>query len=368
MLNEETLEERMHRDLGRVQPGVVPLDALIGRGRAIKNRRRAGVLAGLAAAALLGVGGPVVLGGGGSSAKPAAGPTAVLASGTADGKAWRYTAGDPEAASTIRCEGYVYAYWGTESSGNCLGSMPLTTDPVSLQGSGPAGAMYIARLRPDVDRITVTVSDGTVLTPDTAVIFGRRYAFFVLPVEKGVARLDAVSGGGNLLAYTLPYHQTGSPVQIEGWYAAGSQPTQAAVKQTLFSGTSSENTPVTVDVDMGPFGVCYLLSPTSHSAGGDIGPGPDCHALTPPAVTALGLTEYQYGDRELVYAEVNNEVDHVELTLSDRSTRRLLPIKVGGHSFVVTFLDPRVTLAGAKSFGAAGERAATWSPGNSGSS
>jgi hypothetical protein len=364
MLNEETLEVHLHRDLDRVQPGTLPLDALIGRGRAIKRRRRAGVLAGLAAVAALAVGAPVVLSGGGSSAKPAAGPQRVLASGTADGKAWWFTAGDPKAASTIRCGGYVKGYWGTANVGTCLGALPVTTDPVSLFGSGLAGDMYFARLRPDVDHITLALTDGTVLTPAITQVSGIGYAFFVLPTETGIARLDAVGAGGKPIAYTLPYHRADSPsTQVEQWYAAGTTPTQAAVEQTLFSVPPSEaTTPVTVAVDLGPFGVCYLVSAPPASDHLATAPGPDCHGLTPPAATDLSLLDHSYGDRELLLAEVNNAVDHVEITLSDAGTARLVPIRVGGHSFVATLLDPGVMLRGAKSFDASGHQLAVNNP------
>jgi len=70
------------------------------------------------------------------------------------------------------------------------------------------------------------------------------------------------------------------------------------------------------------------------------------------------LRDYPLGERDLRLTEVNNVVDHVDATLSDGTTARLIPTRVGGRSFVVTFLAPGVKLVGARSYDASGNQLA----------
>lgn len=359
MLNEQTLEERLHEDLGRIQPGHLSVDALIGRGKAIKARRRAGLAAGLAVVAGLAVGAPVVLsGGGGSSAVSAAGHSKLLASGTVGGKRWSFVLSDhgPDG-----CSDAVMASWGNTSAESCLSAFPVTTDPVTLGGGASEGAATLAsaELRPDVDHVTVTATDGTVLTPTVTQVSGRRYAFFALAPHQGVSRLDAVGADGKTIAYALPYNGPDNMPSglIQLWYPGGTTPTQKPVKQVLLSDTSYSSTPVTVTVDMGPFGVCYLLSIPLGMTGGN-SYGPDCHSLTPPDPTALDLRHYPIEQQVLLVAEVNSAVDHVDVMPSDGHTRRLTPIPIGGHSFVAALLAPGVTVDGARAYDASGNQLA----------
>ena len=365
MLNDETLEERLHQDLDRLQPGSVPMEALIGRGRTIKARRRAGFAAGLAAVAALAVGAPAALsGGGGSSATSgAAKRQIVLASGTIDGKTWSFVTEEP--APKGGCPG-VSGRWGTTRTDFCLGLMPVTTDPVSLSSGGGLSTVnfFIARLRPDVDHVTVTGTDGGVQTPAVATVSGNRYELFALPAKQGLARLDAIGTAGKLIAYTIPYNgpENERPGLVQFWYPAGSTPTQAVVKQIIFSGTMPPaSTPVTATVDMGPFGVCLLVSvPQGLDGGSKL--GPDCHSLTPPDATSLtSLRSYPIGARKLFLGEVNTAVDHVDVTFSDASTTRLTPIRVGGHSFVVTFVAAGLDYGVVRAYDASGKQLAALS-------
>lgn len=359
MLNDETLEERLHQDLDRLQPSLVPMAALIGRGRAIKARRRAGFAAALAAVAALAVGAPVLLSAGGGSPAAALGRQTVLASGTIDGRQWSYVTEDPEPKG---CPGYVSARLGATRTDTCLEEQPVTTDPVSLTSGGGLGAVdfFTARLRPDVDHVTVTGTDGRTQTPTVATVSGNRYAFFALPPGQGIARLDAYGSDGKAIAYTVPYNGPDNtrPGLVESWYPAGATPTQAAVRQTLFSDTiPPASTLVEATVDMGPFGVCFLVSIPQGLDGGS-SYGPDCSSVTPPAATVLSWRDYRLGERRLLLAEVNNAVDHVDATLSGGTTSRLTPIRAGGRSFVVTLLGPGVTLSGSKAYDASGHQLA----------
>jgi hypothetical protein len=158
----------------------------------------------------------------------------------------------------------------------------------------------------------------------------------------------------------MPYNGPEMLGLIESWYPAGTTPTQAAVQQTIFSDTTSSSKPLTVTVDLGPFGTCYLLS-VPQSMAGSVGYGPDCFPLTPPAATVLSLRHYPIGGRDLMLTEVNTRVDHVDATLSDGTTTLLIPVRVGGHSFVVTFLAAGVTLSGARAYDSSGTQLATGS-------
>jgi hypothetical protein len=116
--------------------------------------------------------------------------------------------------------------------------------------------------------------------------------------------------------------------------------------------------PVKATVDMGPFGVCFLvLAPQDMTTEGAVF-GPDCSSVTPPAATTLSLRDYPLGDRDLRLTEVNNAVGRVDATLSDGTTSQLTPVRIGGRSFVVTFLAPGVKLAGAKAYDASGAQLA----------
>lgn len=354
MLNDEILEEHLRRDLDRVRPGLAPVDALIGRGRVIKARRRAGFAAGLATVAALAVGVPVAVVGGGSSHASALGHQTVLASGTIDGKQWSFVTRDP---APKNCPGYVSGRWGTTSADTCLGQLREADDPVFLTSGGGMGTVnfFIAELRADVDHVTVTGTDGVVRTPAVAEVSGRRYALFALPAKQGLARLDAYAADGKAIAYTIPY--TGpdnTQTLVESWYPAGTAPTQAAVRQTILSDTMDPaSTLVTATVDMGPFGVCFLVSVPQGLSGGS-GFGPDCLSVTPPGANEVDLRDYRLGDRDLRLGEVNNAVDHMDVTLSDGTTSRLTPKRVGGRSFVAAFLDPGVKLVGVKAYDASG--------------
>lgn len=358
MLNEESLEERLHEDLGRFQPGRVSVDTLISRGKAIKARRRAGLAAGLAAVAGLAVGAPAVLHAAvGSSTASAAGHTQVLASGTIDGKRWSFVLGGP---ARTDCPDYVAGIWGNDSGATCLGSLPVTTDPAMLTSSMQGSvSLFVAQLRSDVDHVTVTQADGKVLTPAVAQISGRRYAFFALPSHQGIKRLDALGSDGQPIAYALPYNGPDNMPAglIQLWYPAGTTPAQKSVKQVLFSDTSSSSTPVTITVDMGPFGVCYLIS-APQGMGGATSYGPDCHAPTSPDPNALPLRGYPVGQRVLMVAEVNSAVSHVLINLSDGGTTLLTPVPVGGHWFVATFLATGVHYRDATAYDGSGNQLA----------
>lgn len=309
--------------------------------------------------AALAVGVPTVLHGvGGPSRASAAGNSTVLASGLIDGKQWSFVTEDPEPKG---CPGYVSARWDATRTDTCLGQMPGATDPVFLSSGGGNGEanFFIAQLRADVGHVTVTGTDGAVQTPAVAKVLGRRYAFFALPAKQGIARLDAYAGDGKAMAFTVPYNgRDNSRALIESWYPAGTTPTQATVNSTLFSGTTSSSMPVQATVDMGPFGVCLSVSaPQDMTTEGTVY-GPDCSSVTPPAATKLSWHDYSLGDRDLLLAEVNNAVDRVDATLSDGTTTRLTPVRVGGRSFVVTFLATGVKLSGAKTYDASGTRLA----------
>lgn len=363
MLNAETLEERLRRDLDRVQPGAVPLDALVGGGRTLRARRRAGFAAGLAAVVALAVGVPFAVGAGGWSDVSPGGHTKVLASGTIGGARWSFVAGE---RAPDGCTGYVDARWKTDSAGTCLGELPAATDPAFLTSSGGQGtvSLFIAQLRPDVDHVTVTGTDGVVFTPTVAWFSGRRYAFFALAPKQGISRLDAYAAGGKAIAYTVPYNGPDNAISlIESWYPAGTTPTQAAVRQTLLSDPASATATATATVDLGPFGVCYLLS-APQGIGGVSDYGPFCHSVTPPTAGTLTIDSYpfidsyQFGERQLLVGEVNTAVKRVEITMSDGSTVQLTPIPIGGHQFVATFLTANSAIRGAKSFNASGAQLA----------
>ncbi|WP_370363258.1 hypothetical protein [Catenulispora sp. GP43] len=80
--------------------------------------------------------------------------------------------------------------------------------------------------------------------------------------------------------------------------------------------------------------------------------------MTPPAATALSLRSYPFGEQVLLLAEVNTAVDHVDVMKSDGNTVHLDPVRIGGHSFVVTFLAPGVQSSGAKAYDASGHQLA----------
>lgn len=340
--------------LDDVTPPAAPTAAVKRRGKAIRTRRRVGVVAGLAvvvvAAALV----PGLL------RQPKAQhpvshnknpevtvrtvghhPHGVIAQGAINGKPWRITlswmgknlcvgisAKSPDAACGLP-DAVASAGW-----------------PAALEaiGAGAINALY-GNLAGQVRHVNIALSDGAVLDLRPVRFAGHNWIGIELPAELAVTRLVAYARSGEL-AYAIPFTGTrGTLPIVQRWLRPG-QPTPGRYTRLVGSGVSAGKR-WSITLHAGPWGQCAVLA-----ARGESGPL-DCWSPTrkPGAVTGSG------GPAEWwTVGAVQPRVNYLVLSMTDGSTQHVPTVRVGSLRFYAIVILARPRIAHWAAYDASGHR------------
>ena len=321
----------LHEDLttafAAVDPGAAPVEAAMLTGRKIKNRRRAGLLAGavaVVAAAVVGV--PAFTH---QEALPTPttshirvtvnppgphSPAGLIASGLIGSAPWNVSVMSPSSNSC--------AFEGNGMSIiACSGDsgQPTAAAPISFQGEGSDGGpvsfnITFGEVWKDVVSARVDLSDGTILTLHPAEVDGSRYVAFASPLSVQVDSVTAYSRSG-AIATAIPFDWPGGLLpSFEAWLRPGQAP-PARLTGTFGSGTV-QGKPWRATAYLGPWGTCIT-----------VGHDGDCLGSQRPATGWAG------GSDSWVVGTAADSVSYLVITLKDGSTVQADTTSVGGQKF-----------------------------------
>jgi hypothetical protein len=185
-------------------------------------------------------------------------PANEIAQGTVNGKSWQVlmtkTTGNTSAGYTDCTEGLGPALGYVPVDGACeppRGATPA--DPVVFGlGMGESfkaiARAWSAAVASDVSYVTVTLTNGTLLTLHPATVYGRRYIAFAAPENVGaVVRLTAYSRQGEI-ASAVAFTESGiDTFESSPWLRPG-QRGLPRITGTIGSATAYE----------GPWGICLV--------------------------------------------------------------------------------------------------------------
>ena len=316
------LHENLNTALAEVEPSPAPVEAAMLAGRKIKNRRRAGLLAGAVAvvvAAVVGV--PALTRQAALPPSPATShirvtvnppgphsPAGLIASGLIGTAPWTVIVKSPKTDNCmITGDGLaVYACNGDPGQ-------PTAAAPISFEGEGGDSGQdpdYVSfgEVWKSVVSARVELSDGTTLTLHPVEVDGLRYVAFANPASVPVESVTASSRSG-AIATAIPYtSSTGMPS-----FAAWLRPGQPRPRE--FSGTFGSGISATAYV--GPWGTCLEADHTG-----------DCI----PVTGALG-TAMMVESSSAVYGSAAERVSYLTITRKDGGTVRAAAIAVGPQKF-----------------------------------
>lgn len=344
-MSTDDIQRRLGAEPQRLRTPSAPVEAVIDRARAARARRRSALIAAAAALAVAGVATPILVAGASGRDDPAGGSAMIsvnaprldahggtVFSGVDDGKKWSVSV--PAGACASR-QGELNACGPgldvRHDNPADIGSAAFTASPIR----------YWVRLRPDVARLTVDLTDAEQLTLTPATIGNTPAAMFELTRRVGITRIAAYAADGGMIAYSIPY-QSPTDAKIAMWYRPGETPAQPQAAGTitstihgavnrLFKGGPS----VTMQVHTGPFGICYTIQQASNNQ--QPVPVTTCRPLpttqprantTDDGIPSDGLWWVALGGL------VDNNVDHVDFILST-GTFRVPVTRIGGFTFAV---------------------------------
>jgi hypothetical protein len=320
------------------------------RGRAVRGRRRSAVATGLV---VLGVGVALLSYQQVRHPAPAApSPRAVtvaaphrnahgdlVLSGTVNGRPWSATV-DPSTGCV-------------PSFGSCPGNFPAPVDPLSLSSTsdsvGPDN--YIGTLRSDTARVEVVLRDGEHVSLLPVDVKGRRVVLFATPHAFGMDSITAFAPDGTEIGYSIPFNQPNGMSMAVTWYLPGETPTQPRASGQVASGTVDGHS-WSVDVMIGPFGVCFLSSETGS------GTNVACSRLDAPAPMSPSSSSGSVGGLTWHYSAVDSRIGHIDVALSDGTTTRVTPTRMAGWSLATYVVAPNVRVVSTTSYDSEGHQLA----------
>jgi hypothetical protein len=347
------LRARLAEEIGRIAPGEPPVDDVVRRGRATRGRRHTAIASGAVVvavgAALLGYQQARVSAPAGQG-RPAATVDAPhrdatgepVWSGSVNGKHWTATV-DPSTGCI-------------PSFGTCPGGFPASTDPLELSASSDSFEpdKYIGMLRADTARVEVALRGGGRLSLQPMEVDGKQLVLFETPHAFGMESVSAFAADGTELGYSIPFNQPDAMSMTVTWYRPGETPTQPEVSGQIASGTVDGHG-WTVEVRIGPFGVCFMSTGTTAGAG----PNAACHRLDAPPPMAPSFTSGTVNLTTWHYFEVDGRVDHIDVALSDGTTIRVTPTRLAGRSFASYVLSPNIRVLSTTAYDSTGHQLAT---------
>jgi len=338
--DENDLREQLDRAFGPVTPSPAPIEGAVQRGKAIRGRRRAGAVAGLAVVAAVAVAVVVQpVQHSARAASPASGhytatvhvpspnaPAGAIAYGTVNGQWWELVASKPGT------EGAGHGKQLVTASGAAFGpdgvsdiELPFTPDPsspVALTGlqSGTTQCQFGA-VAADVSYVTVRLGNGTVLTLHPVTVFGVRVVAFAAPAGAEIVSATVYSSHGEI-SRAIPFNDPGGLATFGLWLTPGQrQPARFSgrIGSGIFDGKAWSATAYA-----GPWGVCVETS----GGGTD---GGDCA----PVSSGLGtnLMFWTAGSPEVAVGSAAPRVTRIVVTRPDGTTTQVRPVTVGAQKF-----------------------------------
>jgi len=322
------LHEELNTALAAVEPGAAPVEAAMLTGRKIRNRRRAGLLAGIVAAvAAVAVGVPAL-------SRPDAlpqpvtnqirvtvnppgphSPAGLIASGLIGSKPWNVSA---KSSSSDNCVSGGYGMSIIECTGDQ--AQPTAAAPISFEGEGGDGSpvpvnITFGEVWKDVVSARVELSDGTILTLHPIEVDGSRFVAFASPFSVPVDSVTAYSRSG-AIATAIPFVPPGGLLpSFEAWLRPG-QAVPARLTGTFGSGTV-QGKPWRATAYLGPWGTCITVGHDGDCLGSQQRPA----------------TGWAGGSDSWVVGTAADSVSYVVITLKDGSTVRAEATAVGRQKF-----------------------------------
>ena len=340
---EQDLRQRLDRAFGTIAPRPAPLDGAIRQGRAIRARRRAAAVTGVAVAAAAAVAVPVLLA---RHAAPTAmthrprhhtvtihrpgshAPAGLIAWGTIDGRRWGIRVTKPGAPPGGRGNQCVRVF-GTLNCGPALtfsGPDPVALDSSGNRGAGASATAYaIGTAAADVTHLELRLTGGTVLTLHPVRVYGVRVIAFEAP-SAAVVSVTAYSRHGEPVT-SIPLHDPGGGLSFGAWLRPG-QRGLPRITRVVASGRTA-GIAWSLTVYQGPWGICVFASRPRIITGG-------CY-VSPADLRPLGILGrgYQGGTDppQLIWGTAPPRAAHVVVVMSDHSRARTRTVAVGSHRF-----------------------------------
>ena len=331
------LREDLDRALRMVAPGAAPVEEAIRRGKAIRFRRRAAVLA----SAVAGAGVVAVAVGYPALTRDAAPPPAPQPAQHAphhdpvvtDGPAGtEHGAQGMVSSDGVIAEGHIGASrWQATFSGLCFtttvspgasgggsalgggcGGLPSPgADPADFQTfSDGTTEATLGSAAADVTYFVLTFTDGQQLKLIPVSWQGTRYVAWAVPASMTIASITAHLGGPTFdsgqQATAIPLSLPGKPPMFGIWLRAG-QPVPPRAT-TIITGTAGAQS-WAVTAYEGPWGTCWT----------DNRDGSGCATAAPATTTAIPARSIP-GYAELVYGQAAPAVSYLVVTLTDGRT------------------------------------------------
>jgi hypothetical protein len=358
---ERELHSRIGAALDEFTPPPAPVQAVIRKGRGFRLRRRAGALAGLAAAvALIAAGPSLAHAWGRNSPMPSShrhkvtvgrvGPQAphgLIATGTIDSEPW---------SIMVRQTGQRLCIVPSDGIGQgCqqADSVPVSgPSPVTFLGGGDSRRYYLAGpVATRVTRVSIRLTNGVVLRLWPVRYGTRRWVGVELPGTPRIARATAYAGTREI-AYAVPFDDGQVLPSLLGWLRPG-QREPATVTWPVGSGVS-DGWRWSASVHDGPWGRCSEMR-VAHQAT-DLG----CSSPGASAGVMLSSPGGRIGGRlypRWWLGQVEASIRYLRFALSDGSTMRVDAAPGGTRRFYAVVLSrPSLRIVSWAGFDAAGQR------------
>jgi hypothetical protein len=333
------LYERLDREVRAITPPMAPVDRAMRRGRAIRLRRRATVMAGLAAVvAAAAVAVPALRHADAEHPAPSYSatvrppgphsPPGLIASGTVNGQRWQIVAGQPGAGGARRGQQIFLATGPALDSGSASTSVPTalwkSKDPVVFLGlsCGPTQVQF-GEVRADVSSVKVRLGNGSTLTLHPATVWGARMVAFAIPMGAPVVSATAYSRHGDI-ATAIPWNEPGQMAAFALWLRPGQHgPARASgsIGSGLYRGSTWSATAY-----VGPWGVCLEAGTAQSSAS-------SCTGATSMSGLGTNTVLWSDGPTAVAVGSAGASVARIVVTAPDGKTTTVHPAAVGAFRF-----------------------------------
>jgi hypothetical protein len=379
-IDEGELRASLSTALDELDYRPLPLDSVVSQGKAVVLRRRLTVLAGALAVVVAAVAGPVTAHQAGPSVAPAGSPYPVvtvqppgpgsprglIASGRLNHRHWQITGAIGGSAGGPAGQGQV-CFKALADSCHVM-AIPAARDkggPVDFSVTvGDVPMPLIGDVRSDVRYVTVSLSNGQILTLRPVAIFGRSHAAWValmVPYPAAITRITAYSANGEV-GYAMPFGR-GPLFSGARWLAPGQPRPGRHIYKIAFG--KLNGLPWAEYAFIGPWGTCI----TGAGTGGQcFDEGLRAAASRQPAQALSSAIGWQNAAYDVLIAQP--VVSYVIVHVPNQAALRLVPRSIGGVKFIGFAVTPADANVSWVAHSASGEvlAAGTLSHGSFGSS
>jgi hypothetical protein len=342
------LHEQLDGAFEAINPAPAPIEEAMKRGTRIRRRRRATAVACAAAVVAAAICIPLTVHWQFSSSPATShytvtvqppgphSPANEVAYGTVNGKAWRILMS--KATSTATGYGNCVQALGPAIDNELVLPMACEPpsgatpgDPVVFQdqamngGPDPLAFGYGGEVAKNVAYVTVTLTNGTVLTLRPVTVYGSRYVAFATP-SGTVVRVTAYSRQGEI-ASAIAFTGAGDDQFFSSaWLRPGQRGIPLATG-LLGSGTI-DGKPWSATADLGPWGICTLIDNED----------PACAAASAPVgmgAMVNGVRTTKSDPPALSIWTVPSSTIRAVVTVHGEKAFQVRPITVGGQKFIV---------------------------------